>query len=109
MLRLERLQALNDVLKGMLSVQIDASPSYAQRLIDWSPRLVVSLVETNICRSHIDEDQELRRIDIVPTMQPGTDTGRDCNLGISPGESGDFFTQQSPVLGSPHPMPPYVA
>ena len=26
-----------------------------------------------------------------------------------PGESGDFFTQQSPVLGSPHPMPPYVA
>ena len=25
------------------------------------------------------------------------------------GESGDFFTQQSPVLGSPHPMPPYVA
>ena len=29
--------------------------------------------------------------------------------GVTPGESGDFFTQQSPVLGSPHPMPPYVA
>ena len=29
--------------------------------------------------------------------------------GAQPGESGDFFTQQSPVLGSPHPMPPYVA
>ena len=28
---------------------------------------------------------------------------------VDAGESGDFFTQQSPVLGSPHPMPPYVA
>ena len=34
---------------------------------------------------------------------------REANDRGFAGESGDFFTQQSPVLGSPHPMPPYVA
>ena len=43
----------------------------------------------------------------VPTLTK--ETGMNEQQDYSPGESGDFFTQQSPVLGSPHPMPPYVA